>query len=227
MQLLALLAAASLLGTGAADKVKITDLKVGKGAAVKNGDCLVVLYKGTFTNGKVFDQNDKTLPFVLELGHSGVIKGWHQGLVGMKAGGKRKLVIPPSLAYGSKERGPIPANSTLIFEVELLSVPKVKVTTLKAGKGTAANRGDSIKVHYRGTFESGKVFDSSYDRKEPFPVTIGEGTIIGFYKGLIGIKPGEKRKVWIPWELAYGANGTPDGTIKPKTNLVFELEYVR
>ena len=81
-------------------------------------------YKGTLTNGQVFDQSYGKAPFDFKLGAGNVIPGWDQGIVGMKVGGKRKLVIPPDLGYGASARagGTIPPNATLIFEVELLSV---------------------------------------------------------------------------------------------------------
>lgn len=99
------------------------DLVLGTGAEAKNGDTVSVNYKGTLTNGKQFDSSyDRKEPFEFTLGSGEVIKGWDDGVVGMKVGGKRKLTIPPTLGYGDQANGDIPANSTLIFEVELLGV---------------------------------------------------------------------------------------------------------
>jgi peptidylprolyl isomerase len=101
------------------------DLEVGKGPEVKVGDQPQVHYTGTFTDQKKFDSSrDRQQPFVFKLGDGQVIKGMDEGVVGMKVGGKRKLTIPPNLAYGEKGVGPIPANSTLIFEIELLGIGK-------------------------------------------------------------------------------------------------------
>jgi protein-disulfide isomerase len=102
----------------------IQDTTVGNGAAAKNGDTLVVHYTGTFKDGKVFDSSKKSgTPFSFKLGGGQVIKGWDQGLVGMKPGGRRKLTIPSDLAYGDRGSGStIPPKSTLLFDVELISI---------------------------------------------------------------------------------------------------------
>lgn len=109
---------------GPEGKLVSKDLVVGTGTVAKTGDTVSVHYLGTFADGKEFDGSKKRgKPFDFTLGQGGVIKGWDQGVVGMKIGGKRKLVIPPSLAYGPSGRPPvIPPNSTLTFEIELLGV---------------------------------------------------------------------------------------------------------
>jgi tryptophan-rich sensory protein len=105
------------------NNLQITDITVGTGAEAKNGNTVEVNYLGTFLDGKKFDSSyDRGVPFSFRLGAGDVIKGWDQGVLGMKVGGKRKLIVPPILGYGDKDYGPIPANSTLAFEVELLGV---------------------------------------------------------------------------------------------------------
>jgi protein-disulfide isomerase len=102
----------------------ITDTKVGTGPAVKSGDTITVHYVGTLTDGSEFDSSRKhNQPFTVEIGAGRVIKGWDQGILGMKAGGRRKLTIPSDLAYGDRGMGSvIPPKSTLLFDIELLSI---------------------------------------------------------------------------------------------------------
>ena len=101
----------------------VQDVLVGTGEEAVPGEKVDVHYVGRLQNGQVFDSSrERGQPFSFTLGAGDVIRGWDQGLVGMKVGGKRVLVIPPSLGYGAQGIGPIPPNATLIFEVELLSV---------------------------------------------------------------------------------------------------------
>lgn len=108
-----------------ASGLQYQDLVVGTGATAKAGQTVSVNYVGTLTDGKKFDSSaDHGGPFEFKLGTGQVIKGWDEGVAGMKVGGKRILVVPANLAYGSQDvgNGLIPANSTLVFEVELVGV---------------------------------------------------------------------------------------------------------
>lgn len=102
---------------------KYIDEVVGTGPEAKNGSSLSVHYTGTLENGKQFDTSRGRGPFTLTLGQHQVIKGWEEGLLGMKKGGKRKLIIPGDQGYGQRGAPPdIPPNATLIFETELMDV---------------------------------------------------------------------------------------------------------
>ncbi len=105
------------------DGLKYTDVTVGTGAVATAGKQVTVHYTGTFVDGKKFDSSvDRGEPFTFPLGAGQVIKGWDLGVAGMKVGGKRQLTIPATLGYGMADYGPIPGNSTLLFDVELLGV---------------------------------------------------------------------------------------------------------
>ena len=102
--------------------LKIQDLKVGKGKIAKSGQSVTVNYVGKLTNGTTFDQSYGRAPFSFDLGAGNVIRGWDEGVAGMRVGGKRRLTIPAKLGYGAQGTpgGPIPPNATLLFMVELL-----------------------------------------------------------------------------------------------------------
>ncbi len=106
-----------------ASGLKIQDLVVGTGKEAKRGDAVAVHYRGTLDDGTIFDESYKRgEPFPLMLGAGQVIKGWDEGLAGMKVGGKRRLTIPAALGYGSKGQGSIPPGATLHFDCELMGV---------------------------------------------------------------------------------------------------------
>jgi len=103
----------------------------------------------------------------------------------------------------------------------------MKIETLKEGTGVGAEDGDKVTVNYVGTLENGEKFDSSIDRGVPFSFTLGVGQVIkGWDQGILGMKKGEKRKLTIPPDLAYGEAGTPGGPIPPDATLIFEVELL-
>lgn len=108
--------------TRRSDALYVQDLTVGAGAEAVAGRVIRVTYTGWLVNGQRFDTNVGGAPFSFTLGAGMVIPGWDQGVAGMRVGGKRKLVIGSALAYGRSGSGPIPPNSTLVFDVELLGV---------------------------------------------------------------------------------------------------------
>lgn len=106
-----------------AEKVIIEDIVAGTGPEVKNGSQITVHYRGWLTNGQIFDESyGRGEPFSFTPGQRQVITGWEEGTIGMQVGGKRRLVVPPVAGYGSSPVGTIPANSVLVFDIELLEV---------------------------------------------------------------------------------------------------------
>ena len=105
------------------EKLQIEDVKKGTGEKVKDGDTVVVHYKGYFPDGTQFDSSiDRDEPFEVQIGAGYVIRGWDEGILGMQVGGKRKLIVPPQYGYGKYGMGDIPGFATLVFDIELLEI---------------------------------------------------------------------------------------------------------
>ena len=223
--------------------LEIWDVKEGKGTAVAKGAKVKVHYTGWLTNGEIFDSS-VVRKEPIEFGLEGLIKGWQEGIPGMKPGGVRRLKIPPELAYGPKVKGKIPANSVLVFEIELLEstneekpmLPKLdakewkklesglEIWDVKEGEGEAVKSGGTVTVHYTGWLTNGKQFDSSVGGK---PISFGLNQVIkGWQDGIPGMKPGGIRRLKIPSELGYGKRGA-GADIPPDSVLVFEVQLIK
>jgi len=169
--------------------------------------------------------------------------GWEEGVSGMNVGGKRLLIVPPALGLGDAPYGDIPANSTLVLEIELLdaseprlptSVDPAKLVTtesglqyydLQEGTGESPQSGQTVVVHYTGWLEDGTIFDSSLERSDPIRFALGTGAVIaGWDEGLATMKVGGKRQLIIPAALGYGDSG--QGSIPGGATLIFEVELV-
>ena len=231
--------------------VEIIEIEVGLGDTVVEGDRVEVHYIGLLEDGTAFDSSrDRDEPFTFRVGAGEVIAGWDEGLLGMAQGGFRRLIIPPELAYGDQARGNIPANSELTFEIELLSISECGVAaaspppidanaetfTTENGvqvivieKGSAEDptqNGDGVTMNYTGWLTAdGTMFDSSYNRCEEFTFQLGAGEVIqGWDEGILGMSPGDVRRLIIPAELAYGEAGRT--SIPANSSLTFDVELV-
>jgi FKBP-type peptidyl-prolyl cis-trans isomerase len=243
MPIATLFAAAVLLQV---PQVAVSDDHLGDGAEAKYGDIVTVNYVGRVLNGQIFDSTRMGPPFSFVLGQRQLIQGHarvpiaalDRSIAGMKVGGRRTITIPSELAFGELQIGDIPGGSKLTFEVELFDVrskgseAKLKIEELKEGVGEPSKEGDTMVVHYRGTFLNGRQFDASYGRLQddgstkdvPMTVVLGTSRLIsGFTQGLTGMKAGGKRRVTIPYDMAYGTNGRPPA-IPAFSVLVFELD---
>jgi peptidylprolyl isomerase len=223
-----------------ASGLEYVDEKEGTGETPTAGQTVIVHYTGWLwennAKGKKFDSSkDRNAAFVFPVGEGRVIKGWDEGVATMKVGGIRKLLIPPSLAYDDRGAGGvIPANATLLFEVELLDLMKktksgLEYRDIKVGDGPTPRPGQTCMVHYTGWLwqgTKGKKFDSSVDRGRPFSFPVGEGQVIpGWDEGVATMKVGGKRELLIPPDLGYGARGA-GRDIPPNATLIFEVELL-
>jgi peptidylprolyl isomerase len=241
----ALLAGLCLIAAGCGERtiatpsgLRYTDLTPGKGDEAKPGDYVEVHSVGRLQSDDTQFENtyDSRKPVLFRIGSGEVIRGWDEGVVGMKPGGKRKLYVPAMLGYGDRNMGVLlPPNSDLVFDIELVRiVPGFKAEDLKEGTGQEARWMDLVEVNYTGWLkDGGKKFDSNLDRGDPFVFQIGGrdprlggGVIRGWEGGVVGMKVGGKRKLTIPAELAYGKDGRPP-SIPPDADLVFDVELLK
>lgn len=228
----------------------VEDFVIGTGEEAKVGSEVSVQYTGTLDDGTVFDTSHKRRrPFTFTIGEGRVIKGWDQGVPGMKVGGKRRLTVPPELGYGERKKGKIPPNSRLTFTIELVEAapplpdPKdssaftgepVRKMELEGGliieeyaegTGRVAAKGDKVAVHYTGTLDDGTVFDTSIARKKPISFILGADMVIdGWDMGIEGMKVGGLRRLIVPAPLAYGDK--KKGKIPPNSRLTFTIELM-
>jgi FKBP-type peptidyl-prolyl cis-trans isomerase len=217
----------------------------GKGEPVRGNDIVWVHYILMLEDSTIVDNSiERGEPVYFKMGAGQVISGWEKGISLLREGDKATIIVPPSLAYGDREVGDIPANSTLIFDVEILEVipaPKpfeldrnteiitttsgLQFAIISAGKGTMLIPGMKVKIHYTGFFEDMTVFDSSHDRTEPLEFTLGKGMVIrGWEEGISKLRVGDKARLWVPYQLAYGQTGR--GPIPPASNLIFDVEVI-
>jgi peptidylprolyl isomerase len=229
--------------------LKSYDEKIGHGKKSKLGDKLQVRFTGWLKKGREVASNKAEVnaaEFVL--GAEAVIPGWEKGLLGIQKGTVRWLELSPSMGYAEKPLAKIPPFSSLIYKIEIIDVKAtetvtfdifpsseeakwvkqasgLKIWTVAAGDtlSKSAQNGESVSVHYTGWLTSGRSFDSSRKRGTAFTLMLGAGQVIpGWEIGLEGMFIGEKRYIYIPWDLAYGAQGS--SAIPPKADLIFLVE---
>ncbi|XP_007535543.1 peptidyl-prolyl cis-trans isomerase FKBP10 isoform X2 [Erinaceus europaeus] len=201
---------------------------------VQDSDFVRYHYNGTLLDGTAFDTSySRGGTYDTYVGSGWLIKGMDQGLLGMCPGERRKIIIPPFLAYGEKGYGTvIPPQASLVFHVLLIDVhnPKdtVQLETLELPPGCVrrAEAGDFMRYHYNGSLMDGTLFDSSYSRNHTYNTYVGQGYIIqGMDQGLQGACIGERRRITIPPHLAYGENGTGD-KIPGSAVLIFDVHII-
>ncbi len=218
----------------------------GNGRKPVAGQKVSIHYVAKLMTGLKFESSrDANKPITFTLGAGQVFPGWDEGIALMNVGDKAFFVLPPELALGSRSAGPIPPNSTLAFEIELIDAQdavkpqefdvkgKDTITTasglkyivVSKGTGSKAEVGKPVSVHYTGRLLNGKVFDSSIDRGEPITFNLGVGQVIkGWDEGIALMSIGDKFRLIIPPAIAYGERDM--GTIPSNSTLVFDVELM-
>jgi len=220
--------------------------ELGAGESVDSGNVVTVHYTGFLTDSTKFDSSkDRNEPFTFKVGGGMVIGGWDEGLSYLKVGDKATFTIPAELGYGSKAQGSIPANSTLIFDVDVLNVKDGAKPFIVKGLDTTSfssglkmikmientdsilpNRGQMVSVDYSGYLIDGKLFDSSVDRGKPIEFPVGNGSVIkGWDEAILKMHKGDKARLIIPASLAYGERGAGK-VIPPNATLIFDVVLV-
>ena len=215
-----------------------TDLADGAGPPAEDGWLVAIAYTGWLyepsasdNRGSEFASQDQ-LAFRLGVGQ--VIGGVDQGVLGMRVGGRRRIVVPPELGFGAGGNELVPGNATLLFEVELLAAAETpfETTDLVVGSGEEAANGSQLSMAYEGwVFDllapenKGSPFDATTS-DDPFVFTLGVGAVItGWDLGIPGMRVGGRRRIVIPHDLAYGAAGRPP-RIPSYATLLFEVELL-
>lgn len=215
--------------------------KRGEGTTISSNDLVVLHYEARLENGTVFDSSrDRGEPLRIRMGSEQLFPGLKEGLMLLRAGDHARLFIPAVLAYGNEGYGPVPPDTDLIYQVEVIQVIQIQETpdegivrkrisdsgleyiVMQDGDGPPLKRGMLVKMHYTGFFEDYTVFDSSYERAAPVSLIIGQGMVIpGLEESLLYLKVGDKARVWVPYQLAYGEKGRDP--IPARSDLIFDI----
>jgi len=238
-----------VLPTEIPTELVITDITAGEGDGAVDGDTVFVHYVGVLSaDGSRFDGNFDGEPFPVTLGQGAVIKGWDEGLLGMKVGGRRQLDIPADLAYGEAGSGDaIPPNSAISFVVDLLvivpaidpdeepefsnlalseALAELVTEDLIVGEGDEATAGSSVVLHliaFRG--DTGAKLVSTWGDPSPVTLTlVADGSLPGIVEGVQGMKVGGRRILNIPYMDAFGEDGNADLELPAKTDLILVVD---
>ncbi len=239
------------LPTGEVTELIVTDLTEGDGDGAKAGDTVILNYVGVRSaDGTEFDNSyDRGQPFPVTLGAQSVIAGWEEGLLGVKAGGRRQLDIPADLAYGDTPQGDIiQPGDALSFVVDVIAIlpatdpadaPKITVTgaanrddvlvdNLVDGTGTELELGATAYLHliaYRG--DTGEELTSTWTEGQPQPIQfVEQGSLPGIIEGMAGMQVGGRRQIVIPFADAFGPDGNPDLGLPAETDLVLIVDLI-
>lgn len=220
--------------SGEDGELVVSDLVEGTGMVVEPGMTLITQYVGRFADGSQFDSSDELgEDWIFTLGVGQVLKGWDEGLSGMKVGGTRRLEIPSHMAFGrngqcfSDGTCAVPPNTDVIYDVTIIDIfDEVIIEDVVEGDGEVAEASDVLFVEYTGQLRNGQVFDSTNLTGTLFQFTLGRSSVIaGWDQGIPGMKVGGTRQLTIPPVLGYGAYGA-GAAIPPFAILIFEIKLV-
>jgi peptidylprolyl isomerase len=242
--------------------LRFLDDSLGTGKEVKPNDLVTIHFEGWMvmdtsnlfgdwsadqqrSMNSIGSSKIRNQPVKFVLGTGSFIKGSDEGLIGIKVGGRRTIIIPSELAYGEQGIGPIPPNTDLKLVVEVLDTREsinvemwdvdttsfkttpsgIKYAVVKDGEGTFADSGNVVTVNYSGYLEDGTKFDSSVERDEPFSFMLGMGQVIpGWDEGIKLMKKGSRFRLIIPPQLAYGEVELEK--IPANSTLIFDIELL-
>ena len=221
-------------------RVEVTDLEIGTGEALREGDYGTIHYTGWhYEDGAKADQfitsREDDMATGVMLGAGLVNRGLELGLDGMRVGGKRQVIVPPELAYGKTGRDAVKPDATLIYEVELVARLEVVSEILREGTGEVVGPGRRIRIHLEGWIQQpdgskGEQFQDSRSMKMPIVLILGHFKIQpGLELGIRGMKPGELRRLEVPSDMAFGPSGwyRADRTmVPPDTDVIYEVELL-
>ncbi len=219
-------------------RLQTTDLAPGADEPLGAGHYVAIHYTGWhYENGakatQFISSRDDSAPVGVMLGAGMVNPGLDIGLLGMRVGGSRRVIVPPALAYGKQGRDPVKPDATLLYEVEVVSRPEVVAETIREGEGEPVGSGERVSFHLAGWVREpdgskGEQFQDSRNQRQPLTVVLGAFKIQpGLELGIRGMKSGELRRLDVPSAMAFGARGWHRGDrtlVPPDTDVVYEVE---